>query len=97
MSYPRTSGSNSGPEIIEIFGGRPHASQEKMFASSRAGNVEQPSFGFVDFVEFSLVSRVGDALVQRQDTLITRHYDYGAEFESLGKVHRRRGDGIAFS
>lgn len=68
-----------------------------MFASARAGNVEQSPLGFVDFIEFSLVRRVGDALVQRQDALITRHHDYGAEFESLGEVHRRCGDGITFS
>lgn len=97
MSYRRTSAFNATPEIIEIFGGRPHASQQKMFASARVGNVEQSPLGFVDFVELRLVRRVGDALVQRQDASITRHYNYGAEFESLGKVHQRRSDGIAFS
>ena len=96
-TYRRASVYNAGSEIIEIFRGRPHASQEKMFASARAGNVEQSPLGFVDFVKFSLVRRVGDALVQRQDALITRHYGYGAEFEPLGEVHRGRGDSIAFS
>ena len=89
--------SNAGSEIIEILGGRPHASQQKMFASSRAGNVEQSPLGFVNFVELRLVRRVGNALVQRQDALIAYHHDYGTEFQPLGKVHRGSGDSITFS
>ena len=66
----------------------------RVLASLRTCDIEQASFGLVDVVEFGLVGSIGGAFVEREDALVTGHYDDRAELKSLRQAHRLDGHRI---
>ena len=74
-----------------------------MFARPRAGDIKQPTLGFVDVVELRFIGGVSDALIERKDSLVASHHDDGTKFrgrkptfnwETFGLVQQLLGQGI---
>ena len=55
-----------------------------MLTGASAGDIEQAALGFVYVVELRFVRGVGDALVERQRSFVTRHHDDGTKFQTFG-------------
>ncbi len=54
-----------------------------MIPSPRAGDVEQVPLGVIDFLQICIVPDGLNALLQRDDLVVARHHDYGAEFHTF--------------
>lgn len=47
---PRRAAATLRNEVLQILGGRGHACEQQMLPRPRAGDIEQPSLGFVDVI-----------------------------------------------
>jgi hypothetical protein len=63
-----------------------------MIARAGAGDVKQVPLGIIDLLQIGVVAYRLDALLQRNNLVVTGHYDHSPELETFGKVHSANRD-----
>ena len=60
-----------------------HARKEQIIGCPDAGDIKQPSPGFVNLIELLFVGGVSNLLIRRQNSLKAGFYNHCPEFEAL--------------